>query len=389
MNQNTPNNPFAGTNQNQGQEGAQMNEHSQHGDGVGSNAYFANQQNNPLPDLDAGAPVLKSNEQQRLNRKALLYAAGVVGLLLVVLIWIGKGLGSKKGEVATVRQQTVDVPALPQAASEDLPLPVDLPPPTPPIPLANTTPTEPVETMVSSPSRADRRIVADGQDSGASGPSMGMQPGEAEAQTNVTSAQYIRNPDTTMLRGTYIRCVLETHIVTDVPGFTSCIVTEPVYSLNGRSLLLPKGSKVYGQYNTGASSNVPRVSVIWDRITTPNGIDVTMASPGVDNLGGAGHPGDMNQHWGSRIGSALLISMLSDGFKYAAAEHGPNTSTVTSSGLIVDQPFESNTARTMERLANDALTRAGSRPPTITINQGTVLNVYVAKDVDFTAVLRR
>ncbi len=89
-------------------------------------------------------------------------------------------------------------------------------------------------------------------------------------------------------QGTFIRCVLETHIVTDVPGFTSCIVTEPVYSLNGRSLLLPKGSKVYGQYGTGASPNVPRVSVVWDRITTPNGIDVTMASPGVDNLGGAG-----------------------------------------------------------------------------------------------------
>ncbi len=43
----------------------------------------------------------------------------------------------------------------------------------------------------------------------------------------------------------------------------------------------------------------------------------------------------------------------------------------------------------MERLANDALTRAGNRPPTITINQGTIVNVYVAKDVDFSAVLRR
>ncbi|MGK2911363.1 MAG: TrbI/VirB10 family protein, partial [Sphingobium sp.] len=50
-------------------------------------------------------------------------------------------------------------------------------------------------------------------------------------------------------------------------------------------------------------------------------------------------------------------------------------------------PYESATARTMERLANRALEQAMSRPPTVTINQGTVLNVYVAKDVDFSAVL--
>ncbi len=29
-----------------------------------------------------------------------------------------------------------------------------------------------------------------------------------------------------------------------------------------------------------------------------------------------------------------------------------------------------------------------ARPPTVTINQGTMINVYVAQDVDFTAVLR-
>jgi len=40
----------------------------------------------------------------------------------------------------------------------------------------------------------------------------------------------------------------------------------------------------------------------------------------------------------------------------------------------------------MERLANEALS-SNRRPPTVTINQGTIVNVYVAKDVDFTNVL--
>ncbi|WP_457321840.1 TrbI/VirB10 family protein, partial [Stenotrophomonas sp. P5_B8] len=145
----------------------------------------------------------------------------------------------------------------------------------------------------------------------------------------------------------------------------------------------PKGSKIYGAYGGGPTGE--RVEVIWDRITTPNGIDVAMSSPGIDQLGGAGHPGQYSAHWGSRIASALMISLIADAFKYAAAEHGPETTTVTGSGLAVQSPYESATARSMERLANEAMSQR--RPPTVTINQGTVVSVYVAKDVDFSDVL--
>ncbi len=130
----------------------------------------------------------------------------------------------------------------------------------------------------------------------------------------------------------------------------------------------------------------PRVAVVWNRITTPTGIDVAMASPGVDNLGGAGHPGDYDAHWPSRIGSALLISLIGDGFSYAAAEHGPPTTTIAD-GVVVQEPHESGTARTMERLANRALERNLQRPATVTIQPGEILNIYVARDVDFSAVL--
>nr|WP_255699182.1 TrbI/VirB10 family protein [Luteimonas sp. Y-2-2-4F] len=190
-----------------------------------------------------------------------------------------------------------------------------------------------------------------------------------------------------MVRGTYIRCVLETRVITDIPGFTSCVVTEPVYSINGRRLLLPKGSKVSGTYgNDGAYGN--RVAVVWDRVTTPNGLDVSMSSPGVDNLGSAGHPGHYDAHWPERITSALLISLVSDAFKYLGAEYGPQRNEIGEGGIVVQNPYESNTARTMERIANMAVDDAMRRRPTVTINQGTVVNVYVARDVDFSGVLR-
>jgi len=156
--------------------------------------------------------------------------------------------------------------------------------------------------------------------------------------------------------------------------------------VTGRRLLLPRGSKVSGSYEKDAIVG-DRVAVVWDRVTTPTGLDVNMRSPGVDMLGAAGNPGHYTAHWGQRIGSALLISMLSDAFKYAGAKHGPQE-TAFASGVVVQSPYESNTARTLERLANMTLERNMARPPTVTINQGTVVNVYVARDVDFSAVLR-
>jgi len=201
---------------------------------------------------------------------------------------------------------------------------------------------------------------------------------------DVAQAGFLHRRDTLLQRGTYIRCVLETRVVTDHPGFTSCVVTEPVYSTSGQTLLLPRGSKVFGSYG-GAMTD--RVQVILDRITTPNGVDVQMSSPGVDGLGGAGHPGDLDNHWGQKIASALLISLVADGFKWAAAEHGPRDYEIGASGTIVSTPYESATARTMERMANDVLSQQLGRKPTVTINQGTVVNVYVARDVDFSAVV--
>ena len=371
--------------------------------GVAGNPYYAG--DTPPPDLDAGAPVLRSSEVQRLNRKALVFLAGIVLALLAAALWMLGHAGDEARAQPRERQEAVIIPALPDAA----PIPPPAPAAVPPVALLEPPPELPPLPPPSDPFGAGyagageksltllERRMRDGADAAAvdsapAGPWAAVLPPRAgpaavvsdtQASDIASTARSIRRPDTLLVRGTYIRCVLETRIVTDVAGFTSCVVTEPVYAINGRRLLIPKGSKVLGRYNTGPSG--PRVEVVWDRITTPSGLDVTMSSPGVDNLGSAGHPGHYSAHWGQRIASALLISLISDAFKYAAAEEGPRTSAIGAGGVVVQSPYESTTARTMERLANQALETR--RPPTVTIHQGTVVNVYVARDVDFSGVL--
>ncbi|WP_082473505.1 MULTISPECIES: TrbI/VirB10 family protein [Xanthomonas] len=387
-----------------------------------NNPYFARTQAQPLPNLDASAPELRSVEDQRLNRKALFFLGAIVLVLLVLAFFLYKSATNRNAaEAKKEPTATITAPSLPKMGNAPAQVEVqqDVPPislATPPLPPPQTSdypqPVYAPSNSPAGPTLAERRMASAGG-SGATG-SGGGSPMSAEEYSNsilaglnpaseggaagseegseadkqkVTSAQFIRHPDALLVRGTYLRCILETRVITDIPGFTSCLITEPVYSINGRTLLLPKGSKIYGSYSGGPTGR--RVSVIWDRITTPTGIDVSMSSPGIDGLGGAGHPGQYDAHWGQRLSSALMISLLADAFKYAAAEYGPEQTTVSQTGVEVQSPYESATARTMERIANDAATESMRRPATVTINQGSLVSVYVAKDVDFTNVLPR
>jgi type IV secretion system protein VirB10 len=360
---------------------------------------YANQyQRSAEPDLDASAPSLQNSELRQMNRRALFLLGAVVLLLLLLAYWMVSGVG-KKDERAKPREEKVTVaeaptsmalPPLPPAAA---PAPQPASQPIPLLPTSTAMSARPIPAAPSGPTLLQRRIAASSVDAGnsessnplaAAGLAGKKLPGDVDSKP--TSAQSLPHPDTLMQRGTYIRCVLETRIVSDIPGFSTCLVTEPVYSFNGHTLLLPKGSKLLGSYSGGPTGD--REAVIWDRIITPTGIDVNMSSPGIDNLGGAGLPGYYDAHWGKRIGSALLISLLSDAFKYEAAEHGPRNTTI-SNGLVTQTPFESNTAQTIQNLANQAVREAANRPPTVTINQGTVIYVYVTKDVDFSGVVAR
>jgi type IV secretion system protein VirB10 len=418
VNQNLPPNP-------PGQSGDYSSDDRQGYDpnAQGSNPYYnAQQSSQGQPDLDSGAPQLKAVDSQRVNRKALMFLAGIIALLALMTIIVIKNASSDKEDaVKKPREEKVVIPDLPRGTNatggpdfaelqvEPEPVPVQELPPLPqepPLPEQDRSSRrddlDSEQLGSRGPSLVERRI---GADAGTTGPG-GSPPtppyvqalldqqaaaagGGTAAPTRAKAslAQYQTNPDTLMVRGTYIRCILETRIITDINGYTSCVVTEPVYSINGRKLLLPKGSKALGRY--AGEPTGPRVEVIWDRITTPNGLDVVLQSTGVDNLGGAGHPGDYNGHWVSKMSSAIFISLISDAFQYAAAKNGPQTDTVTSGGTIVTQPFESKTASTVEKLANQALAKAASRPATVTINQGTLVNIYVVQDVDFSGVIAR
>jgi len=126
-----------------------------------------------------------------------------------------------------------------------------------------------------------------------------------------------------------------------------------------------------------------RLFVTWNRIKTPNGIEVNLASPGSDALGTSGLPGHLDNRWGERIGAALILSFLKD-VSVAVINNQKENSTGTTNVSV--QPPGQNTVNAGFSIADEVVKQTLKVRPTLTINEGDKIAIYVARDLDFSPV---
>lgn len=197
-------------------------------------------------------------------------------------------------------------------------------------------------------------------------------------QIEGTKAGLLGNRNFIIAMGTSIPCVLETAMSSDQPGFTSCIVNRDILSDNGRVVLLDKGTQIVGEYQGGIKQGQSRLFVLWTRAKTPNGVIVDLASPSTDSLGRAGFDGTINNHWWERFGSAFLLSNVND-FELTPLDFAGG---IDGDFLINDINTSGNEA------AKIALEHQIDIPPTLEKRQGELVNIFVARDLDFSSVYK-
>lgn len=190
-------------------------------------------------------------------------------------------------------------------------------------------------------------------------------------------ASFLPDLDYLLKRGIMIPCVQKTKIVTTYPGMTSCLVSEDVYSADGRTLLIERGSEATGEQRTSLMQGQARIFVLWSRIDMPNGVTIPLDSPGTDALGASGLDAYVDNHFWDRFGGAMMVSLIGD-FGQALSNR--------SIGSGNNQIQFSNTSSAGQSLADDTLKNTVDIPPTAYSNQGSALNIFVARDVDFRSV---
>ena len=190
------------------------------------------------------------------------------------------------------------------------------------------------------------------------------EPARAKATT-------LRNLSALAPQGTIIPGVLETAINSDLPGFTRAVVSRDVLSFDGRAVLIPRGSRLIGQYKSAVALGQSRAFIIWTRVLRPDGVSIQIGSPGTDALGRGGLEGDVDRHFFRRFSGSILLSVLSAG----VASLGDTPATQISIGSPGAAAGLASSAVQGEKIS-----------PTIKVAQGEAIRIFVSRDLDFSGV---
>ena len=346
------------------------------------------QQSDPRIELEPEALALAKRNafplvaQQSRKKDGMGMAVGVGGALLLGVATFGAMSGSRDVQQPTKQPATVALPQAkpagpagvvvpPEALTQLAPgaaAPVGAPGVMPPIVGEPAVGVKIAETAVLNRHGAPALIVdSSGPDASAAAPGAGGDVFSASTGSEVAKATRMKNPGQTVSQGTLIPAVLETAINSDLPGYVRAVVSSDVRSFDGSRVLVPRSSRLIGQYKSGVAAGQTRAYVMWTRLIRPDGVSVALASPAVDAAGQTGLTGTVDSHFMKRFGSALLLSVVG----------GASTLASGGAGLIMSGG---------QSAASVAATQSGQIPPTIKVRQGQPIRVFTAKDLDFSTV---
>ena len=183
-------------------------------------------------------------------------------------------------------------------------------------------------------------------------------------------ATRLANPSTTVPKGAVIQAVLETALDSNRPGFARAIVSRDVRGFDGSRILIPRGSRLVGEYKADLAQGQNRAFIEWQTLTRPDGVQIAVNSPAADPLGRAGVKGNVNSHFFERFAGAILQSTIDIGVGIA-------TRKVSDGTVIVGLP---GSTQSVSAVAPESIR------PTLKVPHGSSVSVFVARDLDFVAV---
>lgn len=198
--------------------------------------------------------------------------------------------------------------------------------------------------------------------------------GANENTESIYKIEKLKNPYT-VLAGTIIPGVLINGMNSDLPGTILGQVSKDVYdTVTGEYLLIPKGTKIIGIYDTDTAFAQTRGAVIWQRLVLPNGDSMVLPNfAGSDKEGYAGFKDKKRSHYARVVWSSLLGAAAIGGLA-AAADDNSDKNTFRENAA---QEMESNMSNVVNRIVDRNLNIA----PTIIIRPGYKFNIIVDKDL--------
>lgn len=182
-------------------------------------------------------------------------------------------------------------------------------------------------------------------------------------------------------QGALLPCVLMTGINSDLPGLVQAQVTQDVFdSPLGQHLLIPRGSKVIGQYASAPLMGQKRLMLAFNRVIFPDGKAMNLgAMPGGSPDGYAGFDAEVNTHFWQLMGNAILLGGVSAGIAISVDDGTRDEN----GNLTLNGALTQGLGQSLGRVLTNVIERNMTTSPTLNVQPGFVFNVTLTKDIYF------
>ena len=183
--------------------------------------------------------------------------------------------------------------------------------------------------------------------------------------------------------GSIIPATLLTGINADLPGTIVGQVRDDVFdSVVGRYLLIPRGTRLVGIYDSRIVQGQRRVLVAWTRLLYPDGSSLDLPGmAGTDPAGYAGFGANVDEHLNKVFTSALLLSIIGAGAQLSQPQQLGSIYAAPSIGQTIAGAFGQQIGNTSIQLTQ----REMQVPPTLEVPPGYIFDVLVDRDIVLTA----
>lgn len=182
-------------------------------------------------------------------------------------------------------------------------------------------------------------------------------------------------------QGVLIPCVLLSGVNSDLPGQVQAQVTSDVFDTPyGRHVLIPKGSKIIGQYASAPLMGQERVMLGFNRVIFPDGKALSLGSmPGASLDGFAGFSAEVDNHMWRLFSNAVLLGGVTAGVSLAV----DNDAYDEEGRLTLNGALSQGMGQSLGRVITTVIERNLSVSPTLTVAPGFLFNVTLTQDIYF------
>ncbi|WP_307777334.1 TrbI/VirB10 family protein, partial [Helicobacter pylori] len=221
---------------------------------------------------------------------------------------------------------------------------------------------------------------------------------EKQDETSPVKQAFIGKSDPTFVLAQYtpIEITLTSKVDATLTGIVSGVVAKDVWNMNGTMILLDKGTKVYGNYQSvkGGTPIMTRLMIVFTKAITPDGVIIPLANAqAAGMLGEAGVDGYVNNHFMKRIGFAVIASVVNSflqtapiialdkliGLGKGRSERTPEFNYAL--GQAINGSMQSSA-----QMSNQILGQLMNIPPSFYKNEGDSIKILTMDDIDFSGV---